>query len=191
MSEGTLKLTQAQRAGFFTRDKSVPWPVLAGEGVPPVKAGYVHKLSSRMSIEIIRVHIKRGRWRLEYKLHDDRDPKFYLMPGGVTLETDEKGNLTDTMPPEEEIGYTQNPKRRRLDPLPTVPPDVQNVITMRAKLEGAQRSSSQSERNSQARSVREKLHRTLDGLSPEGQVALLAGIERQMQEAIAQEREAA
>jgi hypothetical protein len=127
MSE--LRLTRQQRAAFFAGN----WPRLAGKGAAPVKAGYTCQLSTRLSFEVIRVHHKRGRWRLEYQVTDDRDQRYWLLPGNVSLRTDERGALMPA-PPEEDVGYTRNPKRARLDPLPAVPPDVHNVLRMRAKL---------------------------------------------------------
>lgn len=136
--EGKLNLTSKQRAAFFSRDKSVAWPTLAGLGIPPVQVGYVHRLSSRLSFEITKVSFKNGRWSLDYKITDDREERYYLMPGAVSFQTDEKGHLLGDMPPEEEIGYTQNPKKVRADTAPSVPPNVQNVLVMRAKLHDAE-----------------------------------------------------
>lgn len=185
-----LRLTRDQRRRFFSRDKNVGHPVLAGEGKVPVAAGYVHQLSPRLSFEIIRVHLKRGRWRLEYVIHDDRENPFYLLPTGRSVPLDEKGNVTP-MPPEEEIGYSRNPLAPRADRARSVPPDVQNVIDMQAKLHQAERPKSTSELRSQERSVRAELHRAMDGLSPAAQTALLAEIKRQIADAIDQEAQAA
>lgn len=138
----SLRLTRAQRAAFFSRDKSVAWPTLAGEGKAPVQAGYVHRLSSRLSIEITKVSHKRGKWSAEYKLHDDREEPLYLVPMQSSLERtarapkDEHGQPIIGAP-EEEIGYTRDPRRRRADYLCSVPPDVQSVIDMRARLDMA------------------------------------------------------
>lgn len=189
-SVGKLRLTRAQRRGLFSRDKSVPWPVLAGEGVPPVAVGYTHTLSSRLRIEVTKVNRRRNRWTLEYLVHDDRETGFYLLPAARSLPVDEKGNVTP-MPPEEEIGYSKNPKAPRADRARTVPTSVQNVIDMQGRLHQAERPASQAERNAQARSVREKLHQALDGLTPSAQTALLARIERDIAEAQEQDAEAA
>lgn len=133
-----LSLTRVQRAAFFSRDKTVAWPTLAGEGVPPVKVGYVHRLSSRLSFEVTKVSFKNGKWSLEYKIHDDREECFYLLPTARSVPIDERGNVTP-MAPEEEIGYSRNPKSPRADYLRSVPPNVQNVIDMQARLASAER----------------------------------------------------
>ena len=130
-----LKLTRAQRAGFFGSDR---WPVLAGKGKAPVSVGYVHKLSTRLSFEVVRVqHPKPGEWKLEYHVTDDREQRFYLLPTARTLQTDEAGKFVP-MPPEEEIGYTRNPRRVRGDWLRTVPPNLHNVMTMKSRLQSAE-----------------------------------------------------
>lgn len=185
-----LRLTRDQRSRFFSRDKNVARPVLAGEGKVPVPVGYVHQLSPRLSFEVVRVHLKRGKWRLEYVIHDDRENPFYLLPTGRSVPLDEKGNVTP-MPAEEEIGYSRNPLAPRADRARSVPPDVQNVIDMQAKLHRAERPQSTSELRSQERSIRARLHEAMKDLSPSAQAALLAGIERQIAEAADQKVEAA
>lgn len=189
--EPKLHLTREQREAFFSRDRSVPWPKLAGDGPPPIERGYVHRLSSRLSIEVTKVsRTKRGGWEAEYRIYDDREERFYLLPTARTLPVDERGNVTP-MAPEEEIGYTRNPRKGRADQVPSVPPDLQNVYSMQAKLRQAERPISDSEWRSQSRSVREQLHQAMNQLGSAGQTALLARIKRDIEEAIENEREAA
>lgn len=187
-----LKLSKAQRAAFFARQ----WPKLAGDGPPPVEVGYLHRLSSRLSFEVVKVNrTKRGGWQLDYRVTDDREENFYLVPMQSSLERMARAPRDeDRLPvlgaPEEDIGYTRDPRRSRMDPLKAVPPNIQNVIAMRAKLESAQRPASRTELNAQARSFRERLHSVLDGLNPTGQAALLARLERELAEAQEQQRAA-
>lgn len=137
-----MKLTREQRRRFFARD----WPVLAGKGKPPCEVGHVQHLSPRLWFEVTKVRLIPGGWRLIYKVYDDREEPFYLMPSSTSFPTNERGQMLESLPAEEEIGYTRNPKRRTIDPLRAVPPDVQNVIRMRARLEDAQRAETHEDR---------------------------------------------
>jgi hypothetical protein len=130
-----VKLTGKQRDAFFAGE----WPVLAGEGKPPLSRGDTHALSSRLSFEVLRVHLKRGRWRLEYRVIDDRDVRYWLLPAAASFLTDDdSGELSDLLPAEEEIGYTRSSRRRRADHLPTVAPRLQNVYSLRGRLNNAE-----------------------------------------------------
>lgn len=131
----TLSLTRGQRAACFAGR----WPHLSGVGPCPAKAGYVYSLSSRLSIEITGVRrLKRGRWMLQYVVHDRRpDRDLYLLPTARSLKTDERG-ATLPMPAEEELCYTGNPKRKVLD-AGTVPLDYQDVVRMQARNQAAKR----------------------------------------------------
>lgn len=138
--DGQIKLSGKERAAFFAGD----WPSLGGEGKPPaIPKDLQTRLSSRLSFVTVTVHrLRRGRekgwdWELQYRVIDDREERFHLTPAAAFFETDETGNLLD-MPPEEEIGYTRNPKKKTIDELPSVPPDVQKVIDTRARLERVQ-----------------------------------------------------
>ena len=182
MSETKLKLTSAQRRAFFSRDRKVARPTLAGEGKCPVEVGYVHRLSSRVSFEVTKVSHKHGKWSIEYHVTDDREEWCFLLPTARTLATDRAGKLLP-MAPEEEIGYTRNPKLRHADEVRSVPPDVQNVIDMQAKLTRAQRPVTSSEKLSQMRSFKERLRETMDSLTPTAQTALLASLERTLTQA--------
>lgn len=187
-----LKLTAGQRRAFFAGE----WPVLAGDGLAPVSAGYVHRLSSRLSLTVERVHIRKGRWRLEYSVLDDRDERFYLVPMMTSLERMAKAPLGDDGlpemgPPEEDLGYTRDPRRVRADEGPALRPDLQTVIEMRSRLTTGQRNvGSADQRRQRERAARERLRETLDGLDPVAQIALLAQIEQMIDDAQLAERAA-
>lgn len=130
---GKIKLSAGERRAFFQRD----WPELAGKGESPDLVQTRYALSSRLSFTVDKIHRHRKGWRLEYSVVDDREERFYLLPAGVKLDVSEDG--IPQLLPEEEIGYTRNPKRRHVDELPTVTPDVQKVLDMRSRLQAAQR----------------------------------------------------
>lgn len=140
---GKIKLTADERRAFFRRD----WPRLGGEGKPPaIPRGMRVELSSRLSFEVQTLHrVRKGRaWEIEYKVIDDREERFYLMPSAANFEKrDETGKQIEVdiedLPPEEEIGYTRNPKRRTVDEQPCVPPNIQKVIDARSRLAQAER----------------------------------------------------
>lgn len=186
----SLKLTREQRRRFFSRDKRDPWPELGGEGVPPVQVGYVHTLSTRLSFQVTKVNRRRGRWSLEYRIIDDREEAFYLIPAARSLPIDERGNVTP-MAPEEEIGYTRDPRRARADYMRSVPPNLQNVYSMQAKLTRAEMPASEAELRSQERSFRGRLHAALNTLTPAAKTALLTRLEHDLAEATKEEQQAA
>lgn len=135
ITAGKIKLSADERAAFFARD----WPELAGSGKPPQLTERHYALSSRLSFTVRLIHRTRKGWRLEYDVIDDREERFMLLPSATSFPTDERGQPLEGLPPEEEIGYTRNPKRRTIDELPAVRPDVQNVIGMRSRLSDTQR----------------------------------------------------
>ncbi len=135
ITAGKIKLSADERAAFFARD----WPELAGSGKPPQLTERHYALSSRLSFTVRLIHRTRKGWRLEYDVTDDREERFHLLPTATSFPTDERGQPLEGLPPEEEIGYTRNPKRTTIDPLCAVPPNVQNVLSMRAKLSDTQR----------------------------------------------------
>lgn len=179
-----MKLTRKQRAQFFARD----WPLLAGKGKPPCEPGYVHHLSTRLWFTVTNVRLTRGGWRLVYKVYDDREEPFHLMPTAASFPTNERGQMVDDLPPEEEIGYTRNPKRRTIDPLRSVPPNVQNVIRMRARLQHAQRYQSEKAEQAARDDVRRFAARVRDVTVRAARmgvdtVPIIARLERELREA--------
>lgn len=69
-SRPSLRLTRAQRMGLFEGE----CPHIGGEGEPPVEAGETVQLSSKVTLRVIRVDVKAGKWTLRYELIDTRDP---------------------------------------------------------------------------------------------------------------------
>jgi hypothetical protein len=66
-----LRLTRAQRAKLFAGES----PYIGGQGEAPVGKGEEVRLSSRVSIRVLRVDPERGGgWKLHYELTDTRDP---------------------------------------------------------------------------------------------------------------------
>lgn len=158
--DGRIRLTAKERHAFFARD----WPLLAAEGKPPELTQRHYRLSPRLAFTITRIHRTRKGYRLEYDVVDDREERFFLLPAAMSVPpTDERGEFIDgALPPEEEIGYTQNPKRRRCDELPTVRPNVQSVLSMRARLTQAERTDHGEElAKRQARSINENVRDVL------------------------------
>lgn len=132
--DGEICLTAEQRKEFFAGR----WPELAGLGKPPEIVRHRYELSDRLAFSVSIPRRTRKGWRLEVTIHDDRDERYYLLRTGSGLAVDERGRPLDEMPPEEDIGYTRNPKRKGvIDPEPGVRPDIQNVLVMRAKLQDA------------------------------------------------------
>lgn len=128
--DGELRLTPEQRKAFFAGR----WPELVGTGKPPELTKLRYELSDRLALTV-RVHRSRKGWRLEPTIHDDRDERYFLLASSTGLAVDERGRPLEAVPPEEDIGYTRNPKREAIvDASPAVRPDVQNVLDMRARL---------------------------------------------------------
>jgi len=139
--DGKIKLTQNERQAFFDGD----WPELADQGKPPELTQHHYALSSRLSFTVRTIHRTKKGYRLEYDVIDDREERFLLMPAAATIPIDDDGQMLEGLPPEEEIGYTRNPKRRVVDELPTVRPDTQKVLAMRARLSRSQTTDRQEE----------------------------------------------
>lgn len=130
--DGEICLTAEQRKEFFAGR----WPELAGLGKPPEIVRHRYELSDRLAFTVSIPRRTRKGWRLEVTIHDDREERYFLLRTGSGLALDERGRPLDEMPPEEDIGYTRNPKREGvIDPEPGVRPDIQNVLVMRAKLQ--------------------------------------------------------
>jgi len=176
-----LTLTREQRAAFFAGN----WPQIRGEGTCPVEVGHVHRLSSLLRIEVTMIRKpKRGGWRLEYDVYDQRaDRDVYLMPAARSLRVAEDGlpafaNVGD------ELGYGSNP-RDSID-AGVVPVSYKNVLRMTARSKDAARrlaERSEDERRKQERAVRERLRDALQNLTPTAQIELLAAIEREIESA--------
>lgn len=139
--DGKVKLSARERSAFFAGN----WPELADQGKPPELTERHYALSSRLSFTVRGIHRTKKGYRLEYDVVDDREERFHLLPASASFPTDERGQPLADMPPEEEIGYTRNPKRRVVDDLPTVRPDTQKVLAMRSRLSRAQTDSRQEE----------------------------------------------
>lgn len=69
--ERRLRLTREVRKRLFDHQA----PRIAGEGKCPVKQGQVIAISSKVSLKVLRVNVRRGGgWSLQYELTDRRDP---------------------------------------------------------------------------------------------------------------------
>lgn len=64
-----LRLTRRQRKELFDGG----FPHIGAEGPCPVKAGEQVRLSARVTLNVVRVDVKRGRWKLIYEVRDSRD----------------------------------------------------------------------------------------------------------------------
>ena len=69
-AKSVLRLTRAQRAKLFAGE----CPHIGGEGQSPVEAGDTVRLSARVTLGVLRVDVKAGKWKLHYHLVDTRDP---------------------------------------------------------------------------------------------------------------------
>lgn len=69
-----VRLTRTQRQALFAGQA----PHVGGEGEPPCVRGDILKLSTRLSVEILRVDVRYGsgkaRWSAHYLVRDTRDP---------------------------------------------------------------------------------------------------------------------
>lgn len=163
-------------------------PKIAGKGECPVDAGVEIALTTRVAIRVDRIRIPRGGgWSLKYTVIDHRDS--FLAPTGHKVALDEKGNALP-MSEAEAHGLTSDP-RDPLDAGVYVGREYQTVVDMRARLKTAERPGSQSQRDTQILSFKERLRETMAGLDPLGQAALLARLERELAAAIAVEDQAA
>lgn len=74
-----MKLTQEQRAELFAGDH--PRITFPGDEPCPVEPGHIHKLSSEVEIEVMGVtETKRGEWRVDYVLRDQRPDLLRRVP---------------------------------------------------------------------------------------------------------------
>lgn len=119
-----LRLTREQRAAFFDG----AWPRLKGEGTFPGEEGQVVRLSSRLAFRIEEVRTPAsGGWSLSYTVLDQRpDRDRYLGPAPVVSEGEA---LTKRWHPDEELGYTGNPKTALADAGTCVDPDYLELLT--------------------------------------------------------------
>lgn len=123
----SLKLDRETRKAFFRNE----WPRVSGEGESPVPVGYIHELSSRLSLEVLDVRTTAsGGWSLEYKLIDNREEP-HLQPAGRRIPVNESGEL-QPITENEEHGYGGNP-RSAIDAGRRVPPDYQQKISDQAR----------------------------------------------------------
>lgn len=158
---------------------------LTGEVIPAVK-------TPSLVIEMAKPRRHRkGHWLAPFAVViDDRRRGLYLMPTAHAVRVDDKGRVLP-MSQAEEHGMTTSPR----DPVGAggvlSGAEYQTVIQMPSRLRKAEGPTSHHERRSQERAVREELHQALEGLSPIAQTALLAGIKRQIEEAIEADAEAA
>lgn len=88
----SLRLTRAQRAKLFNRES----PHIGGEGTPPVKAGVTLRLSARVTLTVLRVDVKNGKWRLHYELRDTRDSVRLLRRTPPAHREGDELDITDT-----------------------------------------------------------------------------------------------
>lgn len=166
-----MKLRPAERSAILAGDHPpIIRPFHRGEGCPFAVGEVVVLRSERsmagpvavVSITIIgRKRTKAGAWRAVYSVRDDRG--LYLARGP---------------------GYT----RSAADSLDWQAP-VEDEDTLRAyAAQGRLRSAERTEdRRRRERAIRDRLRIALTGLPPEGQVLLLASIEREIQRATIRE----
>lgn len=112
-------------------------PHIGGEGVAPILAGHVWRLSKYVTVTVTRVDHKKGKWSARYTVVDRRDLRAsadrYLRgvtpgdPGG-----EEPTDADAIKRAAEESAYTTR-SDRAIDPLPVVPADYQAELSKRAR----------------------------------------------------------
>lgn len=140
-ARASLKLSRGQRAAIFAGQA----PQITGiENQCPVDVGHVEHLSSRVSLEVLKVNRRRrGGWSIQYQVVDRRDPvrKLRRTPGVENVEAlrktfDEHGYPRELTPGEVadaagESSYTAMPTSLS-DAGEAVRSDVQERFTKEA-----------------------------------------------------------
>jgi len=155
-------------------------------------------------IEFKEPELRDGAWLLQFVVHDERQPLRLLgatpsprsAPGLKTRWRDsddvvERGEHEESWTPETERGYVAG-GRAAIDPAEAVDDETLRGFSARARHDRAEFQKELAEENTEMeeearrkreRAVRDRLRETLKSLPPEGQVSLLAAIERELQKA--------
>lgn len=178
---GRVKLTREIR----TRIMAGECPFIGGEGIAPIKAGYVWRLSQYVEVRVDRVDHKKGKWSARYTVIDSRDLRAsadkYLrrVPRPEDFETLRESFDQDGYPmPIEtdaasaaESAYT-NRADLAIDPAPVVPAEYQ------AKLSKAAAPSNEVMRERRRKALSARIGRTLKAAHERGIESYDARLER-------------
>jgi hypothetical protein len=167
-----------------------PGLIWSGGADPPVQPGEVIKISSNVELEILRLRkTKGGDHRAYYVVHDyrptlmRRTPPMYEPP-----ETDAEGYpLRHDQPAIDAASidgnYTQDPSQAVPESASEVDIEFRRILSVKKRKADAESEAPEAVRRKRERAAREKLRETLKGLDPQAQVALLANVERVIEDA--------
>lgn len=143
-------------------------PHIGGEGVAPISAGHVWRISKYVAVTVTRVDHRKGKWAARYTVVDRRDLRAsadrYLRrvtpgnPEGTTVTDADAIRLAA-----EQSAYTTRADRA-VDPLPVVPADYQAELSKRA------RPASDLQRERRRQAVAARIGRTLKAADRKGKL---------------------
>lgn len=175
------ELNREQRVAILDgRRPKLTWP---RSDECPVTEGQQLKLEARVWVTILKVSWSKAHWMADYRVRDDR-PR--LLRAGLTPTVTQRSQKRHWTP-NEEHGYTEHAGNA----LPDEPEAVDDDELRRQRVKAEERwaehrseSASDEERRKQERAVRQKLRETLPTLTPQAQIALLAGVKRLIEESV-------
>lgn len=183
-----VKLTREQR--FLLMRGTCPRISFPADEPPPCAKGQVVRLSKNVEIQITGLmRTKKGELVVEYILRDSRPTLLRRTPQVHTPTSDSDGYVR--VPDEDEVeaarldsSYTHSRRGAIEDAGEAVPGVDQAKLTTAARLVFSRREQDREEANrKRERAVRDRLRETLKGLDPDSQNALLAALEREIQQA--------
>ncbi|HEX5594157.1 MAG TPA: hypothetical protein VFX35_12525 [Solirubrobacterales bacterium] len=167
-----------------------PGLVYPGEADPPVEAGQIIKIGSSIEIEILRLRkTKGGDHRAIYTVHDHRPTLIRRTPPmHEPPETDAEGF---PLPHDEAAikaasidgNYTQDQAQAVPESASEVDIEFRRLLSVKKRTADAEGEAPEAIRRKQERATRDKLRETLKGLDPPAQAALLARVEKVIEEA--------
>jgi hypothetical protein len=176
------------RAKVLAGDR--PGLIFPGSEDCPFKVGQEVGLTFNVSIVVNRVtKTKGGDHRCKYAVRDFRETLMRRTPPMFEPpETDQFGY--PIKPTKEAIAaatidgnYTQDPSQAVPSGAPEVDVEYRRVLGMRKRKRDADNEPTEAVRRKRERAVRDKLRETMRGLTPQGQAALLARIELDLEQA--------
>jgi len=163
------------------------WP---GDADPPAEAGQVITVGSNIELVILRIRkTKGGDHRAYYAVHDyrptlmRRTPPMYEPPEtdaeGFPLRHDQAAIDAASI----DGNYTQDPSQAVPESASEVDIEFRRLLSVKKRTMVAESEPAEEVRRKRERAARDKLREAMKGLDPQGQVALLASIERLIDEA--------